>query len=235
MMRKTRTAALGLICCLFAGLAVPDPGRAAEPGLRAQLAELAAAHGFAVQGLDKVGQESGKTVTGKLEQRLRLLLDGYDYIVLHDAKGAIQTVRISNRQSPATASVNRFTVRTRRLGNHHLVEAEMVGRPASWQTMSLMVDTGASTVVLPESMITRLGFRLSDLDDGWSQTANGRVRTKTGALDSLRVGNAIARDVRVTFIADSRLAGKALLGMSFLDRFKVTLDDQRSEMVLVVK
>ena len=43
--------------------------------------------------------------------------------------------------------------------------------------LSLVVDTGATTVVLPSSMIGPLGFAAEDLQDGWSETAGGHSRT----------------------------------------------------------
>ena len=69
-------------------------------------------------------------------------------------------------------------------------------------------------------------------DLGWAQTANGRVRAKTGTLHSVAVGNATARDVTVTFLEDKRLNGSRLLGMSFLQRFRMTIDDANSRIIL---
>ena len=96
-----------------------------------------------------------------------------------------------------------------------------------------MVDTGASTVVLPQSMIGRLGFAVGELRDGWTQTANGRVRAKVGKLQSIAVGTAMAQDVTVTFLEDNRLNGAKLLGMSFLQRFRITIDDANRRIILV--
>ena len=95
-----------------------------------------------------------------------------------------------------------------------------------------MVDTGASTVVLPKSMIGQLGFAVDELRDGWTQTANGRVRVKTGTLRSVAVGSAMAQDVTVTFLEDKRLNGARLLGMSFLQRFRMTIDDANNRIIL---
>ena len=44
------------------------------------------------------------------------------------------------------------------------------------------------------------------------------------SLRSVRVGDAEARDVAVTFVEDGQLGGKQLLGMSFLGRFRMTFD-----------
>jgi aspartyl protease family protein len=53
-----------------------------------------------------------------------------------------------------------------------------------------------------------------------------------GRLRSVQVGNARAEDVRVAFMQNRRLGDVLLLGMSFLERFRLTLDDARDEMIL---
>ncbi len=98
-----------------------------------------------------------------------------------------------------------------------------------------MVDTGASTVVLPASMSTQLGFRPEDLVDGIAHTASDRVKAKIGFLKSVRVGNILANDIKVALMPDDRLGNTMLLGMSFLERFKVTIDDARNELILLAK
>jgi predicted aspartyl protease len=81
-------------------------------------------------------------------------------------------------------------------------------------------------------MISVLGFDVAELHDGWTQTANGRVRAKIGTLTSIDVGTAVAEDVRVTFLEDHRLGGGKLLGMSFLQHFSLTIDDANSRIIL---
>lgn len=81
-------------------------------------------------------------------------------------------------------------------------------------------------------MIARLGFPPEALQDGWAQTANGRVPIKLATLPRLALGPLRARDVAVSFIADERLDGQALLGMSFLERFRFTLDDEADQLIL---
>jgi len=98
-----------------------------------------------------------------------------------------------------------------------------------------MVDTGASTVVLPKSMIGRLGFTQGELREGWTQTANGRVRTRMGTLRSVDVGSASAQGVTVTFLVNNRLSGAKLPGMSFLQRFRMTIDDANNRIILIAE
>jgi len=41
-------------------------------------------------------------------------------------------------------------------------------------------------------------------------------------------------DVKVTFISDDRLGNTMLLGMSFLERFNVTIDDAHNALILLI-
>ena len=95
--------------------------------------------------------------------------------------------------------------------------------------------TVTSTVVLPASMTEPLGFDPDDLEDGWSQTANGKVAVRRGTLDIVRVGTMEVEDVAVSFIADEQLRGLSLLGMSFLGRFRVVIDDDNNQIILMSK
>jgi aspartyl protease family protein len=98
-----------------------------------------------------------------------------------------------------------------------------------------VLDTGATTVVLPLSMVERLGFESGDLTDGWSQTAAGRIRVKLGWLQAIKVGRIAEDRVAVAFIEDDQLGNQTLLGMSFLDRFRLTIDDRNERIILMRK
>ena len=56
-----------------------------------------------------------------------------------------------------------------------------------------------------------------------------------GRLAAVRVGHAEVKDVPVTFIADKHLGRKALLGMSFLDHFRLTIDESAQRIILTTK
>ena len=59
------------------------------------------------------------------------------------------------------------------------------------------------------------------------------MAVKLGQLRNVRVGAVSAENVEVSFIEDSKLKGNRLLGMSFLQRFKMTIDDAANELVLM--
>lgn len=221
---------LGALLCMTA------PVWAASATLRGQIEELAAREKFEVLGLDAVEGTAVDDAAGDLAARLRGLLRGYNYMLLYGESGAPRALRILGPQPPpGQVPSPRHAVRTTRQGAHHLVEAELTGPSGARRRVTLIVDTGATTVVLPRSLIAPLGFDESALRDGWSETANGRVRIKSGRLQSVRVGTATADNIAVAFIADDRLGGKRLLGMSFLGRFRVTLDDTEDQITLVAK
>ena len=229
-----------VLCCSL--LAVSSQHVSAD--LRGQLLDLADAHGFMVQGLGVVEAEADKAVGGDLHQQLKQILRSYSYIIVEDADGGITKVLILSREmsggsdfddTPVVSNVitpGEYYIPTRHRGTHQIVEAVLVGPGQAPLTVSLMVDTGASTVVLPKSMIGQLGFTADELRDGWTQTANGRVRTRMGTLRSIDVGGATVRDVTVTFLDDSRLNGARLLGMSYLQHFRMTIDDANSRIIL---
>ena len=68
-----------------------------------------------------------------------------------------------------------------------------------------------------------------------ANTANGQVPVRVGKLQQVRIGNAKAREVAVGFIADDKMGNNYLLGMSFLNRFRVTIDDDANRLTLLAK
>lgn len=135
---------------------------------------------------------------------------------------------------PKTVSIT-----TSRRGIHHVIRAAMVGPNGRTQMMSFIVDTGATDIVLPASMIDRLGFRESELDPVGVQTANGAAEALRGFLRSLQLGGPDSNDtldrVPVMFMADSDLGGEALMGMSVLGRYSMTIEDEEDRIILVKK
>jgi len=212
-------------------LAVQADTVEADSDLRAQIESLASRHGFAVDGLERIEAGPAKALAGgSLNRDLRAILGDYNYLLVHDPDGEIRQLRIFGIKSPAPP---RHVVRTTRRGTHHLVETELVGPTGKWQTFSLMLDTGASIIVLPNSMIEELGFRLEDLRRGTANTANGPVPIRLGKLRQVRIGQARVNEVAVGFVADDRIGERYLLGMSFLNHFRVTIDDRANRLTLL--
>ena len=205
---------------------------------------LAAEHEFDIEGIVLIPNEPVEAPGGELRYQLKRLLGGYNYVVIDNDRGDIKRLVILPRgeagdlpavgvSSPDLSQSNgRHIVPTRRRGVHQMVDGVLVGPGLVPRSVAMIVDTGASTIVLPNSMMLSLGFQPDGLRDGWSQTANGVVRVKTGILGSVEVGSVTVQNVEVTFIEDKRLNGNLLLGMSFLQRFRMTIDDDNNQLIL---
>ena len=200
--------------------------------LRTQIEDLASEHGFSARALNKLGDDQGKSVEGDVHRQLAVLLSNFNYVTLNNDVGDIDTVIITSRIVPGKPKPRDFSVKTSRRGAHHAVKTTLTGPGGKTQSIMLLVDTGASTIVLPNTMRKSLGFAEKDLKNSWSQTANGRVQTKTGTLRSARVGHALVKGVAVNFFDDDPLGGNSLLGMSFLSQFSVTIDDRAERIIL---
>ena len=212
------------------------PARGTEITLRAQLEVLATNYGFVISGLDHISAGTAqRSVEGNVEDRLKALLEDYNFVVIAPSPGKIEKIIITSlKQPPDKRYVSPYVVTTH-VGAQHQVQAVITGPNNQGLDVELGVDTEASTVVLPASMSTQLGFRPEDLVDGIAQIASDRVKAKIGFLKSVRVGNVSANDIKVTLMPDDRLGNTMLLGMSFLERFKVTIDDARNELILLAK
>ena len=91
----------------------------------------------------------------------------------------------------------------------------------------LVVDTGASDLVLTQADAERVGIDADDLRYmGRAYTANGPVRTADVRLDEVRLGDLVDRDVRA--VVNEGSMSQSLLGMSYLQRFgRIEIADDR--------
>lgn len=84
----------------------------------------------------------------------------------------------------------------------------------------MMVDTGASSVVLTQEAARQVGLRLEGLTyDVPIETANGRTRAAAVRLASLRVGAIEERNVPA-LVAMPGVLSTSLMGLSFLSRLE---------------
>ena len=95
------------------------------------------------------------------------------------------------------------------------VEARVNGAP-----VGMVLDTGASSVVLTHEAAKAAGLPLEVLDyDVNVETANGRTRAAAVTLDRLAVGDIVERSVPALIAQPGRLR-RSLLGMTFLNRLE---------------
>lgn len=86
------------------------------------------------------------------------------------------------------------------------------------ETVVFMLDTGATTVSLPQGLARRLGLPLRP--GGMSKTANGMVQTWNTHLDSVSLGGLTAHNMRAMVLPNFP-GEQVLLGMDFLKRFEL--------------
>jgi clan AA aspartic protease (TIGR02281 family) len=130
-----------------------------------------------------------------------------------------------------------LTLKTDRDGPHHIIRAALIGPNGHTQLVSFIVDTGATDMVLPSSMIDKLGFRESELSAIGVQTANGVAEGQRGFLRSIELGGLehsdVLQHVPVMFMSDADTGGYALMGMSVLGRYNMTIEDAENRIILV--
>lgn len=96
--RKPATAfAIAGSCTLFLSTTLV----LAEPRtLSGQLEALAGEEGFPVKGLEHLGAAGSRLATGDVLARLKVLLEGYNYVIVESRAGKIEKVVISAPSQP---------------------------------------------------------------------------------------------------------------------------------------
>jgi len=99
-------------------------------------------------------------------------------------------------------------------------------------THEMIVDTGASSMVLPHKEAVEFGVNVDDsLPTTTAVVADGsKVKSKVATLDTVRVGQFTARNVRCLILPESARNASSLLGMTFLGKFNFAING--TELVL---
>ncbi|MEO1001012.1 MAG: TIGR02281 family clan AA aspartic protease, partial [Pseudomonadota bacterium] len=88
--------------------------------------------------------------------------------------------------------------------------------------ISLLIDTGASVVLLRHADAVRVGLDPATFEYNVPvTTANGRTRIAAIELGEVRIGSVVLQDVRAA-VAEPGKLHTSLLGMSFLERLSET-------------
>lgn len=112
-------------------------------------------------------------------------------------------------------------------GAHYLVDIT-VNNNINTQ---LMIDTGASTTVLPHTLIDSLYPTPDYLGSITVNTANGKALAQHYRIESIKIGQHILTDFNVLAIRQN--TGHGLLGMNFLQHFKFNINQQTNKLELV--
>jgi hypothetical protein len=101
-----------------------SPARVTEITLRAQLEVLATKYGFIISGLDQISagatQKSGE---GNVEDRLKALLEDYNFVVIAPSPGKIEKIIITSLKQPPDKRYVSPYVLTTHVGAQHRVQA----------------------------------------------------------------------------------------------------------------
>ena len=148
-----------------------------------------------------------------------VLVAGYSYRdeiteIAYRVRGELTPPGSAVSVEPGTPGAQAVRIRKRRDG-HFVVNARVNG-----QSMTMLVDTGASTVVISEADAARLGIDTSRLRYTVPvQTANGVTYAAHVRLTSITVG-AIQVDGVDALVSRPGALRENLLGMSFLSRLR---------------
>ena len=209
-----------------------ETGTDTDNDLFNQLLSLQSQMNIKIMGLDRIQNEAKINTRGNLEQQIEQLLASFNHIVSRDAKGRIERIVIVNKKQKTED--RHIVLPTSHQGNHFIVSVDISGNGSHWETMDMVIDTGADVVVLPESMIARLDLTHSAFTTRKMQTANGTAEAKVGFLSAVKIAGETLDHVQVAFIADALLGTNKLLGMSALGRYQINIDDS-TQLVTLVK
>lgn len=178
---------------------------------------------FSVTGLKNTVGHYGHADREVLRERLRRLLEDFDHIIVERPGGGVERVIVLGEKVPynpqpdwgETTEPSEIEVPV----SAGRVEAVLEGYDGKRLERSLLLDTGADFVVLPLSMAGRLQIDQSELETRVMQTGNGEVEAQIGRIRAIWLGAERIADVETAFIADGKLGGAALLGMSLIRRF----------------
>ena len=251
-LRLSRALMSAGLCGL--GVAVSTGTSAAQVDVATELAQLASTYGFAVTGDEHLQDAVGRAEGDDPYLRVRVLLERFDHIILQQPGGGIDRVIVLGRAMPGSAPPKtvveidtpadadapeegsdeaRIELQTERNGNQHSVRISLETSDGKRIERSLLIDTGADTLVLPSSLIAQLGIATDGLAKRQVQTANGRVEASIGKLAGVWLGEQRIGDVEVAFLDDAKLGGGGLLGMNVLGRYQMTIDDEHDKLTLI--
>ena len=129
----------------------------------------------------------------------------------------VQEIRAELMPSVALSRATGEAELRRAWDGHYRAEAEVNG-----VKLKLMVDTGASMVLIPFEQVAEIGINPDSLNFSVPvTTANGRSSVAPIRLSSIKIGPIAVFDVAAAVAQPGRLK-IGLLGMSFLDRLAET-------------
>ena len=108
--------------------------------------------------------------------------------------------------------------------HHYFARARINGKP-----VTLLVDTGATDVVLPEALAQRLGLPRGP--SSIANTANGRIEVHSTVIEEIVIGSIVLRNVSASINPAMGYDQPVLLGMSALKAIELRQRD--GELLLI--
>jgi clan AA aspartic protease (TIGR02281 family) len=101
---------------------------------------------------------------------------------------------------------------------------------------AFLLDTGATYTSISSAMAKKLGVLTQQAPTLKIATANGVIEVPVVTLKQMKVGHLTVYNVKATVMdLGTRTPYDGLLGLSFLERFKTTLDAKNQQLVLSLK
>jgi len=164
----------------------------------------------AVRMLVRGGRRTGRMVTLWLSA---FICAGLGYASRDEISDFYDRMRGNILPSVAVATPKGEAVLRRAWDHHYRAEAWVNG-----VRIRMLVDTGASMVLLPYESVRRLGINPDTLDYSLPvTTANGKSTVAPIMLSSIKIGPIAVFDVEAAVAQPGKLKS-GLLGMSFLDK-----------------
>ena len=218
--------------CLISTVVFATDGLQDED-LYSQIKSLAEQHQFVVIGLEKIGDEGTINAKGTVQQQIALLMTSFNHIIIRNDKAGIERLIILDKKT--ANHLGRIVVPIVTRNNHYFINASIKGTDNIWIDIELLIDTGANTMVLPLSMMSKLKLPKKDMKQSELQTVNGKVNAYTGQLPALEVGNEIVENIAVAFVEDKLIGDHSLLGMSFRRLYRFAIDAEQNHISLESK
>lgn len=129
---------------------------------------------------------------------------------------------LSEYLNPSDPIVTADDIKIRRsYDNHFYLEAEI-----NSNTVTFLIDTGASNISLSFNDALRLGINTDELIFNIPvNTANGQIFLAPIVIPEIHIGNAIFKDVKATVIPKEPRNQTSIFGLSFLDLFDYYIVD----------
>lgn len=137
--------------------------------------------------------------------------------------------RISEVSNPHKISNLSREISFRKFGGGMVLDVSVNGVPAR-----MMLDTGATFVTVPPAVASRAGIKSQGVETIGLYTANGRINVPKVFIRKMQVGDVEAEDIAGAIVLGHlpEAPDMGLLGMSYLERFKFHIDQERSVLIL---